>query len=228
MKAAGYIRVSTTDQIEGTSLDTQERQIRAYAELKGIDLVAIYQDNGISGGKPIAKRPEGAKLAELIEAGEIDAVIITKLDRGFRNTVDCLQTIQVWRSRDISLHVVDMGGNAVDTSTSAGEFMLTVLAAAAQMERKRITERCNEGRRARKAEGKRIGEVPFGFDLEPDTNKLIENSQEQTTIELMRTLNSNGGSFRSIAAELNSQGILTKKGRLWTHKQVANVLKGGC
>lgn len=53
MKAAGYCRVSSQEQIEGTSLKAQEDQIRAYAAMKGLDLGAVLVDAGVSGGKPL-------------------------------------------------------------------------------------------------------------------------------------------------------------------------------
>ncbi len=66
-KAIGYIRVSSDDQArEGLSLEAQERKIRAYCDLKGLELVTIFKDEGISGFKPLEKRPGGlSALASL-------------------------------------------------------------------------------------------------------------------------------------------------------------------
>ncbi len=55
MKAVGYCRVSSQEQIEGTSLKAQEDQIRAYAAMKGLDLGAVLVDAGVSGGKAACK-----------------------------------------------------------------------------------------------------------------------------------------------------------------------------
>lgn len=225
MRATGYCRVSSAEQVEGPSLASQEQQIRAYATLKGIDLVEVYQDAGISGGKPIAERPEGSKLVELTETGDVQAVIILKLDRAFRSTIDCLQTVECWGNKNIALHIVDLGGNSVDSTSPAGKFMLTVLAAAAEMERGMIRDRCNAGRRARKAEGKRIGEVPFGYSLADDGKTLVECGEEQEAIRLTRLLKAKGHSAAAIARELNRRRILTKKGSQWTHVQVSRLLK---
>lgn len=62
-------------------------------------------------------------------------------------------------------NIVDLGGSSIDTSSLSGRFMLTILSAAAEMERGMIRDRCNSGRRIKKAQGGRIGEIPFGFDL---------------------------------------------------------------
>lgn len=224
MKAAGYIRVSSIDQIEGTSLDHQKDSIIAYAKMKGIELVAVYQDNGVSGGKPIAERPEGAKLVEAINSGKVSAVIVLKLDRAFRNVIDCLSSIDAWEKLGTALHIVDLGGSSIDTSSPSGRFMLTILSAAAEMERGMIRDRCNSGRKIKKAQGLRIGEVPFGYDLDPATGKLVDNSSEQKTIFLVKRLFAKGESMRGISKALNTKGLPTKKNGTWQAKQISSIL----
>jgi site-specific DNA recombinase len=223
MNVAGYIRVSSIEQVNGTSLDTQADRIAGYCQSRGMDIVAMFQDNGVSGGMPLADRPEGAKLVALVEADGIDAVVIMKLDRGFRNVADCLKTVDAWEAKGVALHVVDLGGNSIDTVSTMGRFMLTVLAAAAEMERGMIKDRCNAGRAARKAEGKRIGEVPFGYDLAAD-NTLVPNPQEHAAIEEMKSLKAEGHSLRGIAAYLIDKGVSTKKGGRWSAQGVKSIL----
>jgi len=193
--------------------------------LKGMDLVATFVDSAVSGFKRIALRPEGAKLVSMVQSGEVQVVIIVKLDRAFRNTIDCLETVDRWEKLGTALHITDMGGNAVDTTSPAGRFMLTVLAASCEMERGQIRVRCNAGRRARKAEGKRIGEIPYGWNLAADGKTLVENPAEQIELALIYSMHDAGQSNRAIAAELNRRGIRAKKGGLWTHGQVQSVLK---
>ncbi len=225
MKAVGYCRVSSQEQIEGTSLKSQEDQIRAYAAMKGLDLGAVLVDAGVSGGKPLAGRPEGARLAEMVESGEVQAVIITKLDRGFRSASDCLNNVEAWECRGVSLHILNLGGTTIDTSTPTGKFFITVMAGAAELERNLIRERCNEGRKIRKAQGCRVGEIPFGFSLAADGKTLLKCGEEQEAITLALDLRMQGYSASGIAAELNRRGIATKKGAQWTHKQVIRLLQ---
>lgn len=225
MKAAGYTRVSSTEQVNGTSLDTQKAKIQAYCMMKGIDLVTVFADEGVSGSKLIASRPEGSKLTSMIEKGEVQAIVIVKLDRGFRNVVDCLQSVDAWETRGIALHIIDLGGNSIDTTSAAGRFMLTVLSAAAEMERQMINDRCNAGRRARRAEGKRIGEVPFGFEAQAD-GTLIKNADEQEIISTCQELRSQGMTIRQIVSELTVRGIRNRgTGSTWSTSQVHRILK---
>ena len=82
-----------------------------------------------------------------------------KLDRMFRNAGDCLTTIEQWERSGIALHVVDLGGNAIDTTSAAGRFMLVVLAGAAEMERNLTRERTRSAMAVKKANGQRVGAV---------------------------------------------------------------------
>jgi len=225
MKAAGYCRVSSQEQVDGTSLKVQEDQITAYAAMKGLELITVLIDGGISGGKPLALRPEGSKLAQMIQVGEVEAVLISKLDRGFRSASDCLFNVEAWEKKGISLHILNLGGTTIDTSTPTGKFFNTVMAGAAELERNMIRERCNEGRRIRKAQGYRLGEVPFGFSLAADGKTLVKCEDEQEAISLALELRGKGYSASGIAAELNRRGIKTKKGSTWSHKQVIRLLR---
>lgn len=224
-KVAGYIRVSGINQVDGSSLDVQKAQIEAYATMKGFELVSIYCDAAVSGGKPIADRPEGSKLMESIQAGEVDGMIIVKLDRGFRNTIDCLQTVDHLDKLGVSLHIIDLGGSSIDSQSPAGRFMLTVLAAAAEMERGQIKVRCKSGRDQHRAEGKRLGEIPFGFELAEDGETLVVVPREQEVLTIIRNLKAQGQKLQMIADELNHRGFSTKKGRQWTTGTVWNLLK---
>lgn len=224
MATIGYRRVSSRDQIDGSSLATQEAQIRAYATLKGMKDVVILSDNGVTGEKPLQDRTGGRELLAMLQRGEADTVIITKLDRGFRSTVECLENVDRWNEQGVSLHVVDMGGNAVDTTSAAGRFMLTVLVAAAEMEKNRINERCNEGRNAARAQNRRLGEIPLGYAL-ADDGTLVLDSAEQKILSLILRWSRKGRSLRAIADELNKRGCTAKKGGSWSYGQVQAVLK---
>jgi len=225
MKGIGYARVSSVEQTQGTSLESQREQIRSYATMKRINVQDILIDAAVSGSIPLDRRPEGSRLVARLQAGEADCVILTKLDRGFRSASDCLNNVEAWEEQETSLVILNLGGQTIDTRSPSGKFFLTVMAAAAELERNLIRERCDEGRRARRAEGKRVGEVPFGFSLAPDGKTLVESRQEREAIALALQLRAEGYSAAGIARELNRRGIPTKKGRLWTHVQVTRLLQ---
>ena len=72
-RAFGYIRVSTARQVnEGESLHVQRRQIELVAELENYSLQTVFMEAGQSGGKPLAKRPEGAGLASVVWSEKVE------------------------------------------------------------------------------------------------------------------------------------------------------------
>jgi DNA invertase Pin-like site-specific DNA recombinase len=90
-KTIGYIRVSTDEQaIEGVSLKNQEEKIRSYCDLKDFELLEIVNDSGISAKN--LRRPGAQKVIEMAQKKMVDAVVVYKLDRMFRSTVDALET----------------------------------------------------------------------------------------------------------------------------------------
>ena len=87
------------------------------------------------------KRPGLDKLQADIGNRKVKTVIVWKLDRAFRNALDCLRTVDEWDRLGCSLRVIDLGGQPIDTKSASGKFMLTVVAAVAEMERTNSRER---------------------------------------------------------------------------------------
>jgi len=148
MGAIGYVRCSTHEQADsGLGLEAQTERVRAYCAMRDLTLLDVVRDAGVSGGKPLASRAGGQRLMSMLRETGVKAVVMLKLDRMFRNAGDCLTTVETWEKSGVALHVVDLGGNAIDTTSAAGRFMLVVLAGAAEMERNLTRERYRLGRR---------------------------------------------------------------------------------
>ena len=230
MKAIGYIRCSTFEQADsGLGLDVQKERIQAYCLLKGLRLVEVITDAGVSGGKLLALRKGGRRLLNAIKGRgrKAEAVVMLKLDRMFRNAGDCLNTVEQWDNTGIALHVVDLGCNAIDTPSAAGRFMLVVLAGAAEMERNLTRERTRAAMAVKKSNGQRIsGRIPYGFDLAADGSTLVENPDEQGVIEDIRAMRASGNKLKQIADALTERGVPTKTGlsKCWGHQTVARIL----
>ncbi len=228
MQAIGYVRCSTHEQADsGLGLDAQNQRIRAYCTLKDLQLIDIIQDAGVSGGKPLASREGGQRLLDAIRRKRAGAVVMLKLDRMFRNAGDCLTTVERWEKSGVSLHVADLGGNAIDTTSAAGRFMLVVLAGAAEMERNLTRERTRSAMAVKRANGQRIGGIPYGYDLADDGVSLVPNESEQAVIREIRAMRSRGMKLQQIADSLTRRGVPTKTGksRQWTHQAVARILR---
>src|SRR6188768_4169687 len=105
-----------------------------------------------------------------------------------------------------------------------GRFVVTIFAALAQAEREVIGERTKAAMSHMKAQGLLVGAVPFGFDLGADGRTLVPNGGEAAIVAEVRAADAAGASFSAIARDLNARGILTKRGRKWTHTQVGNLI----
>jgi putative DNA-invertase from lambdoid prophage Rac len=150
-RAALYCRVSTADQ----SCERQERDLTAFAQRAGYEVVGIYKETG-AGAR--MDRVERRKVIALAQRREIDAVLVTELSRWGRSTVDLLHTLedlQAWR-----VSVIALNGLAFDLSTAAGRMMATVIAGVAQFERELIQERIRSGMAAARARGRKLGRQP--------------------------------------------------------------------
>jgi DNA invertase Pin-like site-specific DNA recombinase len=225
MKAIGYIRVSTEEQAtEGVSLDAQRKTIEAYATLRGLELVEIIVDEGVSGGKELASRSGGSRVSELANRGKVDAVIACKLDRLFRDAADCLNTTKAWDRKSVSLHLIDVGGQSIDTSSTMGRFFLTMMAGVAEMERNMIRDRTKAAMDHKRACGQRISRyAPFGFVFDGDM--LVEVPAEQAILADMRELRAAGLSLQKICDELERRGVKTKSGNdKWQPMSVSKIL----
>ena len=187
-RAIAYIRVSSQRQVdEGVSITSQERRIKEYARFKTLLLTKtdIIIEEGVSGGVPLWERPKGRHLKQQLASGNYSHIIIMKLDRAFRLTSDMLSTVDELAAADISLHIVDMNGEAVDTSSSMGRFFLTIMAAMAEMERGLISERTKEGMDELRATHKKFTHSIYGWDV--NENGMLEpNWREQNYIDYMK------------------------------------------
>ena len=228
MKAIGYTRCSTNEQADsGLGLDSQAERIRAYATMRSLDLVDLITDAGVSGGKPLASRDGGQRLLDALKSKRAEGVVMLKLDRMFRNAGDCLTTVERWEKAGVALHVVDLGGNAIDTTSAAGRFMLVVLAGAAEMERNLTRERTRSAMAVKRGNGQRIGTVPYGFNLAADGATLFSNDAERGVIDDIRAWRAEGWTLERIAAELTRRAVPTKTGKsaTWTHQAVARIVR---
>ena len=143
----GYMRVSTVGQVKGNSLEEQERVLRQNGAM------VLFQD-AFTGTK--TSRPNFNKLMDILEEG--DTLVITKLDRFARNTVEGINVVQHLLERGVRVNILNMG--TVD-NTPTGKLILTVMLGFAEFERDMIVQRTSEGKSiARTKNGWREGRPP--------------------------------------------------------------------
>jgi DNA invertase Pin-like site-specific DNA recombinase len=232
--AIGYCRVSTDQQ--DCSLEIQRERIADYCRLHGLALDAVLVESDISGKTRLSERPQGRRVASLIAAGARHVVAL-KLDRLFRNAADALVQCESWQALGVSLHLIDMGGTSVNTSSPMGKMMLTMLAGFAEFERGMIAERTTQALRHRRDNHQAYNHTPYGYDLASaardargkliDT-RLVPNPRERSAIALAARMREDGVSYQRIADHFNAAGIDSKQGGVWRSQAVKNILKSVC
>lgn len=129
----GYARVSTAGQSrDGNSLEEQTAKLQQY----GCEKIVVETYSGKT-----MQRPEFAKLVSSLQAG--DTLVVTKLDRFARTTVEGVQTVRELFERDVTVNILNIG---VVDNTLTGNLILTVMLAFAEYERGMIVERTQAGK----------------------------------------------------------------------------------
>src|SRR5499426_1750204 len=220
-EAISYIRVSSEEQADsGLGLEAQRQRIAAYCAMKGLHLAEVFEDPGISAGKPLASRPAGSRLLAAAKKSKA-VVVVAKLDRLFRSVADAANVIDDFERRGIQLVAI---AESFDMTSPYGRAMAQMASVFAELERAMIRERTRSAMNVKRSRGERIsGHAPYGWDFGRN-GLLVENAREQKVIVRMRRLRAQGMSYRGIARRLDGERIRPKRGRRWAHTTVKSVL----
>lgn len=224
-----YARVSTLEQAADgtTSLQEQERKIRALAQMRGVDSFEVipYVDAGVSGSIPLKERPAGAKM--LAEAVSGDIICASKLDRIFRSASDALVTVERLAEQKISLILIDLGTDPVNQNGMAKLFF-SMLSAFAEFERGRIAERMTDGRRGKRARNGHVGgSPPYGYRVVGSGREARYEAvpEEQEVIKEATQLWKKGIRPAAVLKELHAKGFRTRKGSEFTITQIQRAVE---
>ena len=179
-------------------------QIQDYCASRGWKLVKVYEDAGISGTKD--DRPALQSLLSAAKTGEIDAVIVRDLSRFGRSARDLLNNIQTLKDCSVTFISIKEG---IDGSGPYGQFMLTILAAIAELEMEMIGSRMKENRLARWRD-KRIfcGKPPYGYGWNTKEKRIeIVPDQGEIYSRVVREYLDLGRSLNDISIDLNAEGV---------------------
>lgn len=222
MRAIGYVRVSTDQQAtDGVSLEAQAAKIRTYCELYGIELAGIEVDAGASASS--LERPGLTRALAALDAGEVDGLVVVKLDRLTRSVRDLDALLSQYFTGSNAKALVAVA-EQVNTETAAGRMVLNVLVSISQWEREVIGERTSAAMRHKQDRGEYIGGgVPFGYRVDA-AGQLIEDAPEQAILSDLRDLKARGLTLREIADELNHRGAF-RRGRDWYPMAVSRALR---
>lgn len=176
MRAALYPRVSTDEQAKfGLSIHDQQENLEKYAKEHRMTVVGVYADEGFSARKKIEQRPAMLRLLEDVKAGKIDIILVTKLDRWFRNIGEYYKVQEILEANNVSWRTIY---EDYDTSTASGRLKINIMLAVAQDEADRTSERIKkvfDGKRLRNETC--TGQVPIGYKIQ-DKHVVIDPAVE--------------------------------------------------
>lgn len=204
-----YVRVSTGQQVDGSSLDGQERVVADAARQAGYD-IEVVREEGRSGAT-ISGRPALRDALHRLAAGQAAALYVAKIDRLARSTVDALRVAEQAEKQGWRLVALDV---ALDSASPAGKLVLTMMAAVAEMERQRIAERHRDWHQEHRVRGRRWGVDEGPRPLLPTEVRARIMSERQR-----------GDSLRTIANRLNQEHVPTARGGRWHASTIKHVLE---
>lgn len=222
-KVAVYIRWSTDDQSQGTTLETQMEGCRHYVLSQGWQVRddLIFIDDGYSGGN--INRPALSRLRKAVKQGKVDCIVVFKLDRLSRSVVDTVKLVlEEWEGRAY----IKSAREPIDTSTPHGKVLFYILASYAEWERSVIRERTHSGQLKRAQAGRNPGFAPpYGYAVGETPGTLAVVPIEAEIVRRIFRMYVEGAGAKTIVDKLNGEGVPFRHGRSWNQQTVLHILK---
>jgi site-specific DNA recombinase len=213
VRCAVYTRKSTDEGLdkEFTSLDAQRESAEAFIQSQKAQgwtcQKTRYDDGGFTGGN--MERPALKRLLADIASGQVNCVVVYKVDRLSRSLLDFARMMETFEQHRVSFVSVTQQFN---TATSMGRLVLNVLLSFAQFEREIISERTRDKIAAARRKGKWTGGMPLlGYDVDPRSSKLVVNEPEALQVRAIFGLYLKQRGLIPVVLELQRRGWKTKR-----------------
>jgi site-specific DNA recombinase len=202
-KVALYLRVSSEEQRDRQTIQTQREFLSEYARVMELEVVDTYLDDGVLGTIPLEERSGGRRLLEDAKVGKFDTVLVYKLDRLGRTLLVIVEAHDKLAEVGVGLRSPH---EAIDTSTPHGRFAFQTLASVAELERENIRTRTRDGLHRAFRAGKYMGVVPYGYAANKDARLEIVPEEAEMVREIFGRI-TEGASLYSVAKDLNERHI---------------------
>lgn len=232
-----YTRFSPRpDANDSMSCEFQERKCREYCEYRGLDVLNVYEDRGLS-GKRADNRPglQGA----LVQICKVRGVLVVyALSRLARSTKDAIIISERLEKRHADLAIVTQ---QIDTSTPMGRAFFKIMAVVGELERETTAERTRSVLKSMQDQGFRIGRyAPYGFMLDPDNptryvkeygklkkipGRIIQNADEQVIIRVILHLHSQCMGWTQIIRYLDANGHAARAPSGWQINMIKKIVE---
>lgn len=188
-----YGRVSSDHQDNSAA---NQRQLGEQFAAECGEQVTIFVDEDVSGSVPLKHRPEGKKVWDALQPG--DMLVVPRLDRGWRSVEDAANTLRVMREIGVRVMILD---SPIDVSTDEGELMFLTFANFAQYENRVRSRRIKDVFQYRKKNGKPYSCTrPFGWKRDGD--EWVELPQERAIADKAAEMRAQGMTYRGIASKM--------------------------
>lgn len=221
IRVAAYARVSTGNEEQLISLQTQKQHYEQYIKSRpDWDYAGLYYDEGIS-GTGMEKRYGLQRLLEDCDAGKIDLIVVKSISRFSRSTVECVETIRSLCERGIHLYFEKEN---IDTRNMESELMLSILSSLAESESRSISDNMKWAIKQRFKDGSyKIGCPPYGF-INVDGRMVIDERQAEVVRRIFADVLA-GKASNTIAKELNQNGIPSRRGGKWEGQVITGMIR---
>jgi DNA invertase Pin-like site-specific DNA recombinase len=213
-RAVAYVRVSTDRQ--DLSPDAQREAIERWAKRKRIEVVAVHEDVGVSGGVELDKRPGLLAAIDALPAQDAGVLLVARRDRLARDVLVAAMVERLCERHGARVQSADGTGNGEGPEAALLRGIVDVFAA---YERAVIRSRTRAALAVKKARGERVGTIPYGYRLAPDGKHVEEDPHEAAVVRRTRELRADGESLRAIGRTLLAEGHTPRSGKGW-HVQV--------
>ena len=230
LRAGLFERVSTEEQAKyGFSIQSQVDALEEHCKKNDIKIVDHYCDEGVSAGKPYTKRPEMKRLLDDVQAGKIDIVLFTRLDRWFRNVQEYFKVQEILDAHRVEWKAI---WEDYDTTTANGRMAITIFLAIAQAEREKTEERIKsvfENKRKRKESFFGKNSTPAGYMEEIDENgirRLVKDPDLKQAFEEFWEIAISYQNISKAAKHVNLEYGLTRSRHKWIELAKKEIYTG--
>ena len=220
-RVAAYCRVSTDNEDQANSFESQQRYFRQYIEHNpDWELYEIFADEGISGTNT-KKRKEFNRMIACAKNGDFDLIITKEISRFARNTLD-----SIYYTRDLKKHGVGVifMNDGINTLDGDAELRLAIMSSIAQEESRKTSERVKWGQKRQMEQGVVFGRDMLGYDVRGGKMYVNEEGAKVVRLIFNKFVNEGKGTH-VIARELREEGILPMHVKEWQNTVILRILR---
>ncbi len=220
-KVAAYCRVSTDNEDQANSFESQQRYFRQYIERDpNWELYGIFADEGISGTNT-KKRKEFNRMIACAKNGDFDLIITKEISRFARNTLD-----SIFYTRDLKKHGVGVifMNDGINTMDGDAELRLAIMSSIAQEESRKTSERVKWGQKRQMEQGVVFGRSMLGYDVKDGKMTINEEGAEIVRLIFHKFVDEGKGTH-VIARELLEEGITPMRVKEWQSTVILRVIR---